>query len=47
MPQVNPLTVQQYTLDALSWTKITPPFNCNGFTIHDYALTTAILYRSD
>jgi len=37
----------QVTLDAVTWTPILATINSNGFTLHDYALTTAILTRTD
>lgn len=37
----------QVTLDAVTWTPIRATISTNGFTLHDYALTTAILTRSD
>lgn len=37
----------QITLDSVSWTPIRATIDTNGFTLHDYALTTAILTRTD
>ena len=36
----------QITLDSVTWTPIRATISSNGFTLHDYALTTAILTRT-
>lgn len=41
------LTISQVTLDSLTWTAITAPYDCNGFAIQDQAGTAAIKVRSD
>ena len=37
----------QVTLDSVTWQPIRATISSNGFTLHDYALTTAILTRTD
>lgn len=41
------MTIKQFTVDSVTWTKIVAPVPCNGVTLMESTLTVALKVRSD